>query len=126
MPGVEPRDLFGQHGGWSQRKQQRARCRPAARGVVEDEGRDLQRVREVARKPAVVLARHDAVEAELEGEGRLLAELTDDVSGLELVVRVQPDRDRAGAKTGAGVTPPRFARPRPAMVPATGDATGGS
>ena len=58
----EPRGLLDHERGRSQQQQQRARRRPTARHRVEREARGLQRVRQVAREPAVMLARHHAVE----------------------------------------------------------------
>ena len=74
-----------------------AAAQPVA-SLRQDEGGHLQRLRHVAGEAAVVLARHDAVEAVVEGEAGLRAELAHDGVGGELVVRVQPDGDRPGVE----------------------------
>ena len=96
MAGLEPGDLLGDERRGTQGKQQRRRGGPPRRSLRQDEGGHLQGLRHVAGEAAVVLARHDAVEAVVEGEGGLRAELADDGVGGQLVVRVQPEETDPG------------------------------
>jgi hypothetical protein len=65
---------------------------------LQHEGRHLQRLRQVARKSSVVLARHDSVEAAAQRESALGAELADNGLGRELAVRIQAEGDRSGSE----------------------------
>ena len=65
--------------------------RPIRGVLLQYEGSHLQRLRHVAGKAAVVLARHHPVEAVVEGKTGLRADLADDEVGWKVVVRVQPD-----------------------------------
>ena len=88
------------------RRQGRSRAAAGAAGTVppsrghrlQAPARRLQRVRQVAGEPAVVLARHHAVEPRVCGERRLRAKLGDDRGGVEAVVRVEPQRHRSRCK----------------------------
>ena len=91
----EPRDLLGDHRRRPQGEQKRARRRPARRHRLETPARDLERVREVAGEAAVVLGGHHAVESVLGAERGLRRAAPRRSSGAaQVVVRVQPQRDR--------------------------------
>src|SRR5207237_1633909 len=94
MTGVEPGDLLGDHRRRPQWQQQRAGCSPSSVGVFEDEAHHLQRQRHVPGEPAMVLARHDPVEAAVECQLCLRTYLAHDARRVEIVVRVQTTRDR--------------------------------
>jgi hypothetical protein len=90
----EPRDLLHDERGGTQRQQQGARRDPRPVGHREQEGRGLQRVGQVARGPAVVLAHHQPGEPRRLAEPGLRAQLVDDRRRGQLVVRVEPQRHR--------------------------------
>ena len=94
MTGLQPGDLLRNERRRPQGEQERRRSGPAACVLLQYEGGHLQRLRHVAGKATVVLARHHPVEAVVEGESGLRADLADDGVGGKLVVRVQPDGDR--------------------------------
>ena len=106
-----PRDLLGDERGRSQRQQQRARRGPAGAHRLEAPAGRLQRVRQVAVEAAVVLAGHHAVESvPCAASAACVRELVDDGRRAgEVVVRIQPERDRAGGERCAHV---RSACPR--------------
>ena len=93
MAGVEPGNLFGHECGRSKWEQQRRGGGPARAVFLQDKRRHLERLRQVAREAAVVLARHHPVEAETKGNARLRAQFAHDCIRVEVVVRVQADRD---------------------------------
>ena len=86
----EPRRLLGDERGRSQRQEQRAGRGPAARHRVEQEPGELERVRQVSGEPAVMLAGHHTVEAVLDRERGLRAQLGDGLGRVELLVRIAP------------------------------------
>jgi hypothetical protein len=103
---LEPGDLLGNESRGPQREQEWRGGGPPRRVCGQDKGSHLQGLRQVAGEATVVLARHDSVEAAVEGEAGLCAELADDGVGGKLVVRVQPDGDRprgewCGGKDGS-------------------------
>ena len=107
----QPRDLLGHERRWSQRQQQRRGRRPRVRGRLEAPARGLQRIGQVPVEPAVVLARHHAVEAVPLGQRGLGAHLVDDGDRAEVVVRVEaqrhrPGRERRAHRSGTGVFEP--------------------
>jgi hypothetical protein len=93
MSSVEPGDLLRHESGRTKGQQQWRGRGPTCPALFQYERRHLKGLRHVARKSAVVLTRHDAVEAAAKGEARLLAEFAHYCFGLELVVRVQANRD---------------------------------
>ena len=99
----EPRGLLDHERGRPEQQQQRARRRPPGRHRVERESRGLQRVREVAREPAVVLARHHPVEPVRRPRAPPARAARSTISGAgEIEMRIQPQRDRAGANGAVG------------------------
>jgi hypothetical protein len=93
MPSVEPGDLLRHESGRTKRQQQWRSRGPTGPALFQHERRHLKGLRHVTRKSAVVLTRHDTVEAAAKGKSRLLAEFAHDCISLELVVGVQANRD---------------------------------
>ena len=98
--GAEPCDLFGHERRGTQWQQQGCRCRPARVHRLEAEARELEWVRQVAGKAAVVLACHHTVETVFDGRARLGAQLADRLGRVEALMGVQPERDGPRSKGG--------------------------
>ncbi len=100
VTGLQPRHLLRHERSGPEWEQEWRRGGPPRRVLGQDEGRHLQRLGHVPGEATVVLAGHDPVEAAVEGETGLRAELADDVVGGKFVVRVQPDGDRSRGERG--------------------------
>ena len=99
----QPRGLLRDQCRGPQRRDHRACGGPTARHGVEQEARELERIREVSREAAVMLAGHHAVETVLGRERGLGAHLGHDLGCAEVEVRVAAQRDRPVPEGPTGV-----------------------
>ena len=101
--GGKPGDLLDNHRRRPQWQQQRTRRGPQLLRDVKQPSGGLDRVRQVTTEGVVVLAHHDAVEADVFGKSALREQLVDDRRGVKVEMRVEPERDAARAKCASHV-----------------------
>ena len=93
--GIEPGQLLSHQRPGTQGQQERAwRC-PAPRHGLKQPARHLHRIGHITAETAMMLAGHHPIEPDLRRLGRLGAHHGDDFVGRQVVVRIEPERDRA-------------------------------